>query len=35
MIEAIRVGILSVDGAADDVEEDYLGEEKGENEVRS
>lgn len=33
MIEQIRHGILAVEGAADDVEDEYIGDEKGENEV--
>lgn len=32
MIEPIRIGILAVDGAADDIEEDYI-DDKAENEV--
>jgi hypothetical protein len=35
MIEQIRLGILTVEGAADDIQEDDGQEEKGENEVRS
>ena len=34
MIEPIRAGILAVEGAADDVTEDYSSMEKGEGEVR-
>ena len=33
MIEPIRSGILGVEGAADDIEEDYSAMEKGEGEV--
>lgn len=33
MIEQIRHGILAVEGAADDVEDEYIGDEKGENET--
>ena len=33
MIEPIRTGILGVEGAADDIEEDYSAMEKGEGEV--
>ena len=33
MIDPIREGILSVEGAADDIEEDFSGDEKAENEV--
>ena len=35
MIEPIRTGILGVEGAADDIEEDYSAMEKGEGEVTS
>lgn len=34
MIEQIRHGILAVEGAADDIEDEYIGDEKGENEVK-
>ncbi|XP_052826881.1 probable ubiquitin carboxyl-terminal hydrolase FAF-X, partial [Octopus bimaculoides] len=33
MIEQIRHGILAVEGAADDIEDEYIGDEKGENET--
>lgn len=33
MIESLRRGILAVDGAADNIEEELLNDEKPENEV--
>ena len=33
MIDQIRTGILAVEGAADDIEEDFSSMEKGEGEV--
>ena len=33
MIEPIRNGILGVNGAADDIDEDFLNDDKTENEV--